>query len=152
LELNKSLEGLPTQGGDSAVLEMKEKFSELEKAVAEGKVDVSQPKNGGVWLNDLRAFKSPVSYPPLNGATIEGKYSDMKIPDALPGWEEAIAKLSEKNGSIESGAGSEYLENSLLISHRGYQLKALENAEKSNEEKIRTIQARLTEIGNKEGK
>jgi len=135
------------QDGD-VVVQFTEKIRMLEKAVAEGDVDVAQRASGGVWLNDLSSVK-PVWTPsptlPLTGT----KAANLNIGEPLPGYEEALEKL-RLSGEVAVEVEVSGIEEgrNLLKSKRGYQLKALENTQVSILDKSKAIDARLAEIEN----
>ena len=158
-----------------------EKIKLLETAVARDDLDVSKLTSGGVWLNDLRSLVSPPvpreapaqpsgSQEPAALEDGEGSPSsirpDIVLPPPLPGYEEAVAKLSEQQANenpfafaaLSSGVDPSDPQPSpqtasalpesqsaeqLLRSHRGFQLKELELELVEAAEKRKTKAARL---------
>jgi hypothetical protein len=172
------------EGPEGSLQAFAEKIKLLETAVARNDLDVSKLTSGGVWLNDLRSLVNPPvpreapaqplgSQEPAALEDGEGSPSsirpDIVLPPPLPGYEEAVAKLSEQQANenpsafaaLSSGVASSDHQPSgsdpqaasalpesqsteqLLRSHRGFQLKELELELVEAAEKRKTKAARL---------
>jgi hypothetical protein len=173
-------------GPDGSLQAFAEKIKLLETAVARNDLDVSKLTSGGVWLNDLRSLANPPEAPlqgnevpsaqeedsgeGSSGSSSSSTRPDIVLPPPLPGYEEAVAKLSEQQANenpfafaaLSSGVAaapndpqssppspptsslpdSESSEQ-LLRSHRGFQLKELELDLVEAAEKRRAKAARL---------
>jgi len=173
-------------GPDGSLQAFAEKIKLLETAVARNDLDVSKLTSGGVWLNDLRSLANPPEAPlqgnevpsaqeedsgeGSSGSSSSSTRPDIDLPPPLPGYEEAVAKLSEQQANenpfafaaLSSGVAAapsdpqssppspptsslpdSQSSEQLLRSHRGFQLKELELDLVEAAEKRRAKAARL---------
>ena len=126
------------------------------------------PESGGVWLNGLSSLK--------HGNSQNAKASNDLFPQPREGYEEGIKKLladeskspDEISRGIDEGVTdsvkliqSIYKDNndastannmtpeSMLTSHRGYQMKRLENILLSYDKEIENITQRMKQLTNR---
>lgn len=130
------------------------------------------PKSGGVWLNGLNSLKNSNNH---GDKTSAESPAGMQLPKPREGYEEGVKKLlaeenipldelssgddKEKTDSVKliqsiysddndlSNAGNMTPE-SMLTSHRGYQMKRLENIMLSYDKEIESITERLKQLTN----
>lgn len=154
------------------LMEFTERIRLLETAVKRRDVDISKLTVGGLWLNDLRSLgdeaKASDDQPqvPLPGAERVNSRG-IAMPPPLEGYEKAIEKLNEEEASknpyafvemtvganpdikASSDSSMQDLPNSseqLIQSHRGYQLKELENTALSIRQNVLEKKARLAKL------
>lgn len=116
------------------------KMDHLEQAVTNGDIDISQAKEGGIWLNGLQTYNSPTS---SSSSTVSSGSNDdfirtpakVALPSPKEGYEQVVEKFLKKEDQEKEDENSQnWTPRTMLTSHRGYQMKELEleQARKAN--------------------
>eukprot|EP01036_Dinobryon_divergens_P026769 gene26769-35455_t len=108
---------------DEDVANFTVKIRMLEDAVRKGKVNAdneidSPAKSGGIWLNDLSSVKSP-------GADFEVELASLTIPTVRSSNNSTVPSILRDRLSSDNVTETSVLD--LLTTHRGFQIKQLEN-------------------------
>jgi len=127
------------------------------------------PSSGGVWLNGLNSLKNSNNISGVTGPDIS---NSLQLPTPREGYEEGIKKLlAEENKPFDaeeeqptdsvkliqsiykdqkdSADGGVITAETMLASHRGYQMKRLENILVSYDKEIESIAERMKQLTNK---
>jgi hypothetical protein len=138
---------------DAAVQLFAQRIKKLEKAVSTGVIDVVEKAEGGIWLNNLATLNTNTTATPVAPNIVSKNTafpSDITIPPPIDGYEERLEALAraekEKEAEKAAEATAALVEaevdpltpRALLKSHRGYQLKKLENIVAGYEHKVST--------------
>ena len=110
---------------DEEVLNFTAKIRMLEEAVRKGKVNAetendAPAKAGGIWLNGLTSVKTP-------GADFELELASLTIPKSISNNNYSNSSSAPTISDLPSSIDTETSPVNLLTTHRGFQIKQLEN-------------------------
>jgi len=164
---NSAMNGLNKDAIDNDALDVVSLFTQkirsLEEAVRSGKTP-STIDSEGVWLNNLDSVKTSLGPKELTDVVPSG----VKIPEPLPDFEKRVEALQEKEKQevavdvplevtiepvapaviplLQSNVRPTVTPKELLLSHRGFQIRQLENQEIENKRRVAKIDKRLIEL------